>query len=232
MGEIIRCEIKEFKKLKKKMDKIKKAPEKIQKNIISDFKSNAPSKIADKVVEVYNISKKEITPSSKEKGISAKRVKAGSITANGKTIASVSLVYTGRTLTPSHFTMKPKKPSRGAYILRVKIINANGEKVLGRIKKLTKKQRKNIGRNYKHQGTRNSPNSPNMLMGTGAKSAEKVSYIPFQRVSQERTDLEAVRTLSMPQMVSNEKVQKGIDKELSKYIKGRTEHHIKRYMPK
>lgn len=184
---------------------------------VKDFKSRAPSWVAQEVVKEYNIKKGEVNPGRGQTG-------AGTIRAQGNTVASASLVYKGRVLTPIHFGMTPKVPKvGGSYTIKVQIKKGQ-KKVLGRNKKLTKKQRQNIGRNFTRQGTKNSPRSPVMLLSANGP------YIPFQRKSQRRNDLEAVRTLSVPQMVSNEKVEKGIQEAINEKLGKRLDHHMNRLM--
>lgn len=224
MGNTFTIGIKDYKKVKKEFRKLQKAPEIVEKRIVSDFKSRAPGWIASEVVSVYNIKKNEIRP-SKSGGVSV-----GSIAVKGKTIKSVSLVYRGRLLTPTHFGMKPKKPYKsGNYTLTVEILKGNVKK-LGVVKKLTKEQRKKLGKNFRKQGSRNSPKSPNMLLHTGNRQEGGTNYIPFQRMSQRRSDLKAIKTVSMPQMVSNDVVKENIEKTLSTEMGKRIDHHMKRYM--
>lgn len=227
MGAFIKCEVKNYKKLQNKLNKAKKASEKVQSSLIGEFKKNAPGYIAKETTKVYSIKPKEIKPNSK-----GSNKKIGKITVRGKTIATISLVYQGRVLTPTHFGLTPKAPQIGSsYTLKAQFLKSSGKKTLGKVKKLTNKQRKAIAKNFRKKGTQNSVQSPIMLMGTGAKGENKTSRIPFQRVSQDRHDLKAIKTLSMPQMVSNKRVQDGIDKVFSNKIGKRLNHYIDRYMP-
>ena len=183
---------------------------------LKDYKSRAPSWVAQEVTKEYNIKKSEIKPGSGG---------AGSVRAQGDTIGTASLVYKGRVLTPIHFGMTPKVPKAGGtYTIKVQIKKGQ-KKTLGKNKKLTKRQRQNIGRNFRRQGTRNSPQSPVMLLSNGGGG-----YIPFQRKSQRRNDLKAVRTLSMPQMVSNEKVNETIHKRINEELGKKLDHHMQRLM--
>ena len=49
-------------------------------------------------------------------------------------------------------------------------------------------------------------------------------------MSQRRSDLKAIKTVSMPQMVSNDVVKENIEKTLSTEMGKRIDHHMKRYM--
>lgn len=157
---------------------------------IADAKGRGPGWIASGVTERYGIKKKEIPTKA---GSAA----AGELRTKGDAVKELQLIYTGRMLTLTHFGMTPTAP-RPTYTLKASVLK--GQKVvLGQKKKLTKKQLQNIGRNFTRQGTRNSPSSPIMLMPTGS------TYIPFQRKSQARNDLEAIKAISLPQMVTDGK---------------------------
>ena len=210
-------------KVMKELEKMQKAPKKVVEMTMKEFQKRAPSWVAQEVTSVYNIKKAEVTPTKKNNY----KPKAGSIKAEGKTLDSLALIYRGRTLTPVHFGMTPKAP-REAYTLKAEIKKGD-KKTLGQVKKLTKKQRKNIGKNLSKQGTQNSNKSPIMLMHTGNKKEGGTNYIPFQRQSKNRKDIKAVKTLSMPQMVSNAEVEKNIYSAISDKLGKRFEHYVDRY---
>lgn len=216
-----------LKELTKQIKNLDKASEKVLNATVRDFKRNAPGWVAQAVVKEYNIAAKEIKPAKK----GWKYFKTGSLQVKGDTVASVAIEYMGRRLTPARFGMTPKAPKPGsAYTLKAQIKKGE-KKTLGKVKKLTKKQRKNIGRNLTQQGTRNSPKSPIMLMYTGNKQPGGTNFIPFQRQSQRRDDLKTIRTISMPQMVRNEEVSKHINKIIDKELGEKFEKHLHKYMP-
>lgn len=189
--------------------------EKVMKRIISDARSRVPGWVATEVTKVYNIKKSEITPS--KVGKAAK--KAGHVRVTGDTIDSLQIVYTGRVLTPTHFGMTPRTP-RDSYTLKAEIIKGK-KSVLGQKKKLTKEQRAALGKNFRRQGQRRSPNSPIMLMRTGS------TYIPFQRKSPNRKDVDAIKTISMPQMVSSERTSANINRAINEGLEKRIAQHMK-----
>lgn len=206
-----------LKEVLSELEKLNKDSETVIKRTISDISKRAPGWVASEVVQVYGIKKGEITPNGKGK-------KAGNISTRGNTIASMQLVYRGRVLTPTHFGMTPKAPPAGrGYTLKATILKGN-KATLGKVKKLTKKQRAALGLNFTRSGTKSSDHSPIMLMRTGG------TYIPFQRKSTNRKDLEAIKTVSVPQMVSNEKTEPGISKTLNENIEKRFHHHLSRMM--
>lgn len=199
----------------KALKNIQGTSEKAVKRLLSDVRTRAPGWIASEVTKVYNIKKSEITPA--KAGKSAKPV--GSIKVNGDNVDNLEIIYRGRVLTPTHFGMTPKAPKQ-TYTLKAEILKGN-KAVLGQVKKLTKKQRANVGKNFRRQGTQNSDHSPIMLMRTGS------TYIPFQRRSQDRNDLTAIKTLSLPQMVSSDRTRDGIDRAISEGLSKRLAQHMK-----
>lgn len=220
-------------KFAKKVDGLNKAPEKVLSKTVSEFKTRAPGWIADSVRERYNIAKNEIVPAkiNNKAPIYGGRIKAaGSVSITGRTIGSVCIIYKGRRLTPVHFSMTPKAP-RPTYTLKAEIIKGQRKK-LGQIKRLTKKQKKNVGRNFTHQSTRNSNKSPIMLMHTGNKQSGGVDFIPFQRQSQRRDDIKAIKTVSLPRMIKHETVSKRIEDKVNEELGKRFDHHLQREFKK
>ena len=212
----ITCEIKNYKALRKQIKDMKKAPRQVLKSLTADAQKRAPGWVATEVSKVYGVKKSEITGK-----------KIGSVKVQGGNIDQVQIVYKGRVLTPTHFSMSPKapKPNRGSYTLKASIIK--GERTtLGKVKKLTKKQRAALAKNFTRSGTQKSDHSPVMLMPTGS------TYIPFQRRSTNRKDVQAVKTVSLPQMVSSERTEKGIQTAISDGLGKRLNHHMQRYMGK
>ena len=130
-------------------------------------------------------------------------------------------------LTPTHFGMTPKAPGVNAYTLKASIIKGE-KKTLGKVKKLTKKQRANLAKNFTRSGTRSSAKSPIMLLHTGNKQEGGTNYIPFQRVSSNRKDIKAIKTVSLPQMVSSPRTSNAISKAVSETANERIEHHLRR----
>lgn len=218
----VTCQVKNYKALRKQIDGMKKAPRKVVKAITSDAKKRVPGWVAAEVSKVYGVKKGEITGQ-----------KIGTVKPRGESIEQVQIVYTGRVLTPTHFGMSPKapKPDRGAYTLKATVIK--GERTtLGKVKKLTKKQRAELAKNFTRSGSQNSDHSPIMLMHTGNAKSEGTNYIPFQRKSTDRDNVEAIKTVSLPQMVSSKRTEEGIRTAINNGISKRLDHHMKRYKMK
>ena len=207
----------------KELRALKNKSETVIKRMMSDAKTRVPGWIATEVTQVYNIKKSELLPGKVSKSV-------GTIRVTPAQDGSMEITYRGRALTPTHFGMTPKAPKnpehRGAYTLKYEAIKGR-KTVLGKNKKLTKKQARALGKNFRKQGTQSSPQSPIMLLHTGANNPDKVQYIPFQRVSQDRNDLKAVKRLSLPQMVSSDRVKDNIERAINEGMAKRMAQHMK-----
>lgn len=170
------------------------------------MRERVPGWVSAEVAKVYGISKKEVN-------------ELGNMKVRGDSVSNMEIVYKGRVLTLTHFHMTPKTPKQ-SYTLKAEILKGNKVE-LGKVKKLTKKQRANLIKNLTREGKRTSDHSPIMLMRTGTK------YIPFQRKSYNRKDVEAIKTISVPQMVQNEKVAPNITRVIHDNLTKRIEHHMK-----
>lgn len=209
----VRCEIKGYNEIKKQMKALEKAPAKVMNSLTNEAKKRVPGWVASEVAKEYGIKKSEITGQT-----------IGRVRAEGDNLTNVRIVYTGRVLTPTHFNMSPKEPNPGgAYTLKATIVKGQ-RTTLGKVKKLTKKQRAALGKNFTRTGERTSDHSPIMLMPTGS------TYIPFQRKSENRKDVQAIKTLSLPQMVGSKRTEEGIQKAISENLGKRLDHYMNRYM--
>ena len=203
-------------KVSEKLEKMKEAPRKVIERTVADAKKRVPGWVAAEVAEQYGIKKKEVGDG-----------KTSKIKVEGKGWNDLRLKYSGRVLTPTHFQMSPTAPKPGGgYTLKATIIKGQ-RSTLGKVKKLSKKQRAALGDNFKKKGTQSSDHSPIMLMHTGAKSGDKTQFIPFQRKSTNRKDIQAIKTVSVPQMISNERVRPNIQQAIDEKLGKRIEHHMK-----
>jgi hypothetical protein len=214
----VKIQIKDMAALKKKLRAMEKAPQKVVNGVMGDIRKRAPSWVATEVAQTYGVKKAEITGQ-----------KIGTVKVRGASLEDVQIVYTGRVLTPTHFSMSPTAPKEGSYTLKATVIKGQ-RTAMGKVKKLTKKQRAALGKNFRGEGTRSSDHSPIMLMHTGAGSSDKTQYIPFQRKSKNRSDVQAIKTISLPQMVSSERTMPGIQKVIDENLEKRLDHYMDRYM--
>lgn len=168
---------------------------------ISDCKTRGPAQVTKAVTAVYGIKSGEVTAAGKAAKGGAKTV--GSIKVKGTTIDSVQLVYKGRLLTPTHFSMTPKKRPEGGKKYKVKAaIHKGQKKVLGTSVFL----------------------APSGSAGT--------TEIPFRRTTEKRYPIEAVKTVSIPQMITNENVAADIQTRMDELLATRLHHNAERMASK
>lgn len=204
-GGSISIQIENLRQLMADVEAIEAGGRKAISNTVKDVKARAPGWIAQEITAVYNIKKGEITPSM-----------AGSINITGDTIEELTLVYKGRLLTPVHFGMTPKAPPAGkSYTLKAQILKGS-KKVIGRYK------------NTRTPGGPFSQRSHNILMGTGNTKADGTSWIPFQRMSKTRTDIQKLTTISVPQMITSDRTNEAIMLRINTETAKRLDHHMKR----
>ena len=96
----VRCEVKNYKLIKKKISDIQTAPRKVITGLTAEAKKRVPGWVTTEVAKEYGVKKADITGQ-----------KMGRVTPQGASFKDVRIVYTGRVLTPTHFNMSPKAPN-------------------------------------------------------------------------------------------------------------------------
>ncbi|WP_148206721.1 phage tail protein [Desulfitobacterium hafniense] len=120
---------------------------------------------------------------------------------------SATITSKGHTLSFAHFPFTPRKPKK---IRRSIFENA----VMVTIKKDRGKVLSRTG----------------FVATTGAKSADKVQFNVFKRLGKDRLPIAPIRTLSIPQMITNEGVAEQIQRAAADKLDERFEHEIIRSM--
>lgn len=180
----------DWEKARKELEQISSKAEVAVNRTIGDFKKRAPGWISQEIVKEYNIKKSEIDTQSKKS--------VGNIRGSGSTLDTLQIAYSGRVLTPIHFSMTPKVRPDGKKKYRVRM----------KVKKPQRKKAFNRGV---------------FLAPTGNV------WIPFHRTSDKRLPIEAVKTVSIPQMITNETVENSIKERMNTELWKRLEHHIQQY---
>ena len=128
----------------------------------------------------------------------------GSIKVRGVKLDNIQIIYKGRVLTPTHFGMKPKtRPKKGPYIVTAQIKKNEPRKSLGQSVFLAK------------------------------AGGEGTTQIPWQRDGNvKRLPVLVVKTLSVQQMITNEKVSEGIYSRINEEMGKRLAHNMERIMKK
>ena len=121
----VKIQIKDMAALKKKLRAMEKAPQKVVNGVMGDIRKRAPSWVATEVAQTYGVKKAEITGQ-----------KIGTVKVRGASLEDVQIVYTGRVLTPTHFSMSPTAPKEGSYTMakfQNNAITDNGRALLSHV---------------------------------------------------------------------------------------------------
>lgn len=192
---------------------------------IADCKTRGPAQVTKAVTEVYGIKSGEVTAAGKAAKGGAKTV--GSIKVKGVTVDSVQLIYKGRVLTPSHFSMTPKKnpdKQQNALDMVPGADIANGSKVAMirqpkpyRVKvEILKGRKRRLG--------------PKVFLAPSG--AAGTTQIPFKRTTEKRMPIEAIHTVGIPQMITNETVKADIQARMDELLAKRLQHNTERIASK
>jgi len=209
--------------LKAKLAKMNKQSETVVKRTVSDFKSRAPAWVSAAVTEYYAIKKSDVkgAMTGVKKGI-------GKIKVAGVTVDEISLVYSGRLLTPTHFKMKPTTPpkKRDKDTRLIPGQNIKSDKAVGDVATVNPLAPYQVTAEIKKGHRVTFPGQTFLGTNKGA------GYIPFQRQSDERTDIKSIKTVSIPQMITNEQVGEEIKKKIDEGLSKRLEHHLQQELAK
>ena len=200
----------------KKLRKLESGGETAIKRTVSDFSTRAPAWVSKGIREHYGVD----TAAIKDAATRPRRGKT-SIKVAGITVDGATLVYKGRTLTPTHFKMSPKQrqTAQQSNYVRIpgQVVAGAGEVAMMRPPK-----------KYTVKATIIKGSRASLPAGTFIASGKGESTLPFQRKGEGRA-MEAVRALSVPQMIDG-RARPTIEETISTKLGERFEHHIKQVM--
>lgn len=203
--------------LVKQIRKLKRGGEVAIKRTVSDFTSRAPAWVSKGIREHYGVDAAAIKDAAKKP-----RRGRTKITVAGVTVDGATLEYKGRTLTPTHFKLSPKarpdaqqkKPIR----IPGQLIGKGSPVAMVRPPKP-----------YTVKATIIKGQRAKLPAGTFIASGNGGSTLPFQRTGEGRTPIEAVRTLSVPQMIDG-RARETIEQTISTKLGERFQHHVQQAM--
>lgn len=190
-----------FSKMVGSLKGLNKDVEKAITRTMSDCKTRAPAQVTKAVTAVYGIKSSEVSEAGKAAKGGAKTV--GSKKISGVTIDRTQITYSGRLLTPIHFSMTPKQRPEGGKKYKVKAAVYKGKKKV--------------------------LSSQAFIASSGSAGTVQ---IPFKRTTEKRYPIEAIRTVSIPQMITNEGVAEDIQARMDELLAKRLEHQTKRLAEK
>lgn len=203
--------------LAKRLEKLDSGGRVALQKTVADFATRAPAWVSKGIREHYGVDAAAI----KDAATKPKRGKT-TINVSGITVDGVTLEYKGRTLTPIHFKMSPKTQPTAKQPKPVRIPGqgiAEGSPVA-----MVAPPKKYTVKATIIKGKRSS-----MKQGTFIAEGKGGSVLPFQRTGEGRSPIEAVRTLSVPQMIDG-RARETIEQTISENLEKRFQHYIERVM--
>lgn len=210
----------------KKFQKLENGGKVAVKRTVSEFATRGPAWVSKGIREHYGVDTAAIKDAAKKPKRGRTSIKVAGISVDGAT-----LEYKGRTLTPIHFKMKPRVQNPNGFTTKKEhkipgqAVNFKsdppGQVAMARTPKpytvkatIIKGRRTSLG-----AGT---------FIAQSTKSGEQVP-LPYQRKGTGRSPIEAVRTLSVPQMIDG-RARETIVEIINKNLGERFNHHIKQAM--
>lgn len=200
--------------LVKRLRKLENGGEVAIKRTESDFTTRAPAWVSKGIREHYGVDAAAVKSAAGRPRRGQTSIKVAGITVDGAT-----LVYKGRTLTPTHFKMSPKKRPEAQS---KKPIRIPGQVIRGGSPVAMVRPPKP----YTVKATIIKGKRSSLPAGTFIADGQGGSTLPFQRKGEGRGPIEAVRTLSVPQMIEG-RAKETIEETISTKLGERFEHHIK-----
>ena len=188
-----------------------------------DFKSRAPAWISKAVTQQYTIKSGEVKDSLKAKH------NCGTTVLGGITLDDIRLEYRGRVLTFTHFKFTPKNP--GTKLLKKRTLipgqrTTSESPVVWAYQHRTQKVTVTVKKGHKEILKGKYLTTPFIASMNGSP------VMPFQRTAQKRQEVKSMRSVSIPQMITNDKVAKDIDERINVELGKRLQHHLDRYSSK
>lgn len=187
------------------------------KRTVSDFTTRAPAWVSKGVREHYGVDAAAIKEAAQRPRRGKTTIKVAGITVDG-----ASLEYKGRTLTPLHFKMSPKKRPEGQQQKQIRVpgqaIGDGSPVAMVRAPKP-----------YRVKATIIKGQRASLPAGTFIAAGNGGVSLPFQRTGAGRTPIEAVRTLSVPQMIDG-RAKDTITDTISTKLGERFQHYVERAM--
>ena len=202
--------------LVKRLRKLENGGETAIKRTASDFATRAPAWVSKGIREHYGVDAAAIKEAAKKPRRGKTSIKVAGITVDG-----VTLEYKGRTLTPLHFKMSPKK-SPG--VQQKNPVRIPGQAIGGTPVAMVRPPKA-----YRVKATIIKGQRASLPAGTFIASGNGGSSLPFQRKGESRMPIEAVRTLSVPQMIDG-RAHDTIDQMIGDKLGERFQHHVKQVM--
>lgn len=182
---------------------------------VSDFTTRAPGWVSKGIREHYGVDTAAIKDAARRPSRGKTTIKVA-----GVTVAGATLEYKGRTLTPIHFKLSPKAMPKNQQKDPIRVpgqaISTGSPVAMVRPPKA-----------YKVKATIIKGQRVSLPPGTFITAGNGGVNLPYQRTGEGRGPIEAVRTLSVPQMIDG-RARQTIEGTISTKLGERFQHHIER----
>lgn len=213
----IKLELKNADKVVKELKNAAKPLAPVLRSTINDFKSRGAGWAAGEISKHYRIKKKDIT----EAVVSKKP--AGKFIIAGEKVDDIVIIFAGRTLTPVHFAMTPKKePARKK---KKQVINVGKHKGQDKYITVSKMPKSYDVSAEIVKGNRKTFKDNNLIFLAPAKKNSTI--IPW-KVDRDSGEIEPIKTISIPQMVTSERTKEDIQEAISENLNKRFDHYLRR----
>ena len=224
-------ELPSLKAVRDEMKAVGKVAEASIQKAINDTVVRAPAQITKAVTAVYGIKSSEVSAAGKKAAGSKKSI--GNIKVAGITAEGVRLVYSGRPLTLTHFSMTPRAAPDARQQKKLAVpgmaiatSSAQGAPVAMISPPKKYKVKANIWKGKKEI-------FENAFIATGNGG----SVLAFTREDKrgketKRSPIKAIRTVGIPQMIEKEIVKSSIQSRIDEILSERINHHTERAIQK
>lgn len=210
--------LKDGTELIKKLEKMNNGGKTVLKNTVSDVALRAPGWISKGIRQHYGVDTAAIKDAGPKKKRGATKINAGGLSVDG-----ISLVYSGRTLTPTHFRQSPKVPTKERQKIKIKVPGQMFSKANSPVIFAAPPKKKGIKATIIKGSRVSLPEDAFIAYGNGGAT------IPFQRTGASRMPIEGIRTLSVPQMISG-RAKETIEEIIEENTQKRLQHNMERTM--
>ena len=223
MAETMDIKVEGLENILSGLDKKKEYVAKAVNSTCKDFKSRAPGWINKAVTQEYTIKASEV------KGALTSKRTVGTVSLGGVTLDDIYIEYSGRILTFSHFRFTPKKPDIKLLKKRILIPGArtsSDSPVVWAYVHKNQNVQVEVKKGHKRTLKGKWMSTPFIASMRGSPA------MPFQRSSQKNQTVKSMRSVSIPQMITNDKVAADINKRIDTELGKRLQHHLDRYSSK
>ena len=203
----------------KKLQKLEHGGEVAIKRTVADFTSRAPGWVSKEIRQHYGVDTAAIKDAAKKPKRGRTSIKVAGVTVDGAT-----LEYKGRTLTVTHFKMSPKQQPTARQKNPIRIPGQAVATARNSPVAMVAPPKPYTVKATIIKGQRTA-----LGAGSFIASGNGGSVLPFQRTAEGRKPIEAVRTLSVPQMIDG-RAREGIQEAISTGLEKRFAHHIEQAM--